>query len=39
MIDGAVCPECDGQVSTDNGTEYTCDGCGQAFDVADLFLP
>jgi tRNA(Ile2) C34 agmatinyltransferase TiaS len=39
MIDGSVCPECDGHVSTTNGTEYVCDDCGERYDVADLFLP
>lgn len=39
MIDGSECPACGGRVATDNGTDYTCDDCGQAFDVADLFLP
>lgn len=39
MIDGSECPSCGGHVSTDNGTDYSCDDCGEAFDVADLFLP
>jgi len=39
MIDGSTCPHCSGHVSTENGTEYTCDDCGAAFDSADLFLP
>ena len=39
MIDGSTCPLCSGHVSTENGTEYTCDDCGEAFDSTDLFLP
>jgi len=39
MIDGSTCPQCSGHVSTTDGTEYTCDDCGEAFDSADLFLP
>ncbi len=39
MIDGSTCPRCNGRVSTENGTEYTCDDCGAAFDSSDLFLP
>jgi len=39
MIDGSTCPRCSGHVSTANGTEYTCDDCGAAYDSADLFLP
>ena len=39
MIDGSTCPHCSGHVSTDDGTEYSCDDCGAAFDSADLFLP
>ncbi len=39
MIDGSTCPHCAGHVSTDDGTRYTCDDCGEAFDSADLFLP
>lgn len=39
MIDGSECPACGGHVSTEDGTDYTCDDCGERFDVADLFLP
>lgn len=39
MIDGSTCPHCSGHVSTEDGTEYTCDDCGAVFDSADLFLP
>jgi tRNA(Ile2) C34 agmatinyltransferase TiaS len=39
MIDGSGCPACGGHVSTEDGTDYRCDDCGERFDVADLFLP
>jgi tRNA(Ile2) C34 agmatinyltransferase TiaS len=39
MIDGSTCPDCDGHVSTADGTEYVCDDCGRTYDGADLFLP
>jgi hypothetical protein len=39
MTDGSASPECDGHVSTDNGTGYVCDDCGREYDAADLCLP
>jgi len=39
MIDGSSCLNCNGHVSTTDGTEYVCDDCGEVFDSADLFLP
>jgi tRNA(Ile2) C34 agmatinyltransferase TiaS len=39
MIDGSECPACGGRVTSPNGTDYECQGCGESYDVADLFLP
>ncbi len=36
---GSDCPECGGQLeSDDGGMNYRCRGCGQEFDSADVFF-
>ncbi|WP_276260194.1 hypothetical protein [Haloglomus litoreum] len=35
---GSDCPECGGQLVSDDGMEYTCRDCGRTFDSADVFL-
>ncbi|MDR9381954.1 MAG: hypothetical protein RI560_09845 [Natronomonas sp.] len=36
---GSNCPECDGQLaSEDGGMTYRCRDCSQSFDPADVFL-
>ena len=34
---GSDCPECDGQLESDDGMEYECRDCGRVFDSADSF--
>ena len=35
---GSDCPECSGQLESDDGMEYECRDCGRVFDSADVFL-
>lgn len=38
MQAGSECPECSGQLKTDDGLAYWCRDCGTEFDSADVFL-
>jgi DNA-directed RNA polymerase subunit RPC12/RpoP len=35
---GSDCPECGGQLRSEDGMEYVCEDCGRRFDSADVFL-
>ncbi len=35
---GSDCPECGGQLVSDDGMMYTCRDCEREFDAADVFL-
>ena len=35
---GSECPECGGQLLSEDGPEYSCRACGETFDSADVFL-
>jgi tRNA(Ile2) C34 agmatinyltransferase TiaS len=35
---GSKCPECGGQLQSENGITYRCRDCGREFDSADVFL-
>lgn len=35
---GSSCPECGGQLETDDGMTYVCRDCGASFDSADVFF-
>jgi DNA-directed RNA polymerase subunit RPC12/RpoP len=35
---GSDCPECGGQLVSEDGMEYVCKDCGRRYDSADVFL-
>jgi hypothetical protein len=35
---GSDCPECGGQLDSDDGMDYECRDCGRKYDSADVFL-
>lgn len=35
---GSDCPECGGQLVSEDGMTYRCRDCGREFDSADVFL-
>lgn len=42
MIDGVagtVCPECSGRLEDTETDLYVCCGCGQRYEVTDMYLP
>jgi tRNA(Ile2) C34 agmatinyltransferase TiaS len=38
-VSGTTCPTCGGRLEPDGTGQFTCEDCGDAYDVTEMFMP
>lgn len=38
-LSGTTCPACGGQLKPDGTGRFTCEDCGETYDVTEMFMP